>query len=129
MDASIAVQWLSDETGSETAIRLVHAPISLVAPDFMPIEAANAWWKKARRGDMPAADVEQAVASLLTLDIELVPTLGLLTRAARLATTLHHPVYDCLYIVVATRRGAQLATADERLRRLAQHADVPLWRR
>jgi predicted nucleic acid-binding protein len=128
VDASIAVQWSSDEAGSQSARRLIIANTMLVAPDIMPIEAANAWWNKVRRGDMTAPDAEQAVANLLRLDVELVATLSLLARAMRLAIELRHPVYDCLYLALTTTRGAKLATADERLRRAAEQVGVQLWR-
>ena len=31
----------------------------------MPAEAANAWWKKVRRGEMSASDLDEAIVSLL----------------------------------------------------------------
>jgi len=38
------------------------------------------------------------------------------------------PVYDGLYLALAAERGARLATADDRLRRLAERAGIRLWR-
>jgi predicted nucleic acid-binding protein len=128
VDASIAVQWFANEPGSEAAARLIDDDTPLVAPDVMPVEAANAWWKKVRRREMTGADLDQAVANLLALGIRLVPTAPLLGRAARLAVQLDHPVYDCVYLALSGDGRGALATADEDLRRMAAHLAIPVWR-
>ena len=128
VDASIAVQWFSEEPGTSEAIRIRTVDSVLVAPDIMPIEVANACWKKVRRGDMPAEDAAPAIANLLSFGLELVPSLALLPRGIRLAVELRHPVYDALYLALAVERGARLATADARLRRGAELAGIRLWR-
>lgn len=127
VDASIAVLWFVNEPDRWGAQRLLDTESALVAPDFMPIEAANAWWKKARRHEMEQADVAQAVTNLLALGIAWASSTPLLGSAARLAVDLGHPVYDCLYVVLAASRSAPLATADERLRRAARLVGVRIW--
>ncbi|PYM60662.1 MAG: PIN domain nuclease [Candidatus Rokuibacteriota bacterium] len=127
VDASVAVQWFANEPGAAAAARLLERDDVLVAPDLMTVEAANAWRKKTRRLEMSRADLEQAVASLLALDIEWVPTRGLAMLAARQALEIGHPVYDCLYLALAGQRSARLATVDDRLRRLAARVGVDLW--
>lgn len=128
VDASMAVQWFANEPGSETATRLLEAPAELLAPDHMSGEAANAWWKKVRRGEMGAADLDEAVVGLLAIGIAWVPTAELLPQASRLAVEIGHPVYDCLYLALAAERGARLATADVPLRRRASRMGIRLWR-
>jgi len=127
VDASVAVQWFANESGSEGAARLIVEDRPLLAPDIMPVEAANAWWKKVRRREMDASDLGQAIVNLLALGIVLHPSAALLGRASRLALEVGHPIYDCLYLVLASERGADLATADEGLRRVARDADVRVW--
>jgi predicted nucleic acid-binding protein len=101
---------------------------ALIAPDIMPVEAANAWWKKVRRGEMAAVDLEEALGGLLGLGLMLAPTVSLLERSARTALEIRHPVYDCVYLSLAAERGASLATADDRLRRAAERMRIALWR-
>ncbi len=127
VDASIAVQWFANEPRSSSAARLLEEDQRLFAPDLMPIEAANAWWKKVRLGDMQAADLDQAIVNLLGLGMELAPAVSLLPRAARLAVEVGHPVYDCLYLALARDRHARLATDDRPLRRTAVRLDIPVW--
>lgn len=128
VDASVAVQWFVPEPGSAESTRLLHTAALFLAPDFMPIEATNAWWKKYRRREMTSGQVEQATARLLAVGIDLLPSASVLTRAVRLAVDLEHAVYDCIYLALAVQRGAKLATADGRLRRSAERIAVQVWR-
>lgn len=128
VDASVAVQWFAREPGSEASAALVEGNQPLVAPDIMPLEVANALWKKVRHGDVPAGDLQPAVTRILASDITLVPTLTLLERAVRLAVEINHPVYDCVYLVLAEERGAPLASIDERLRAAARARGLRVWR-
>jgi predicted nucleic acid-binding protein len=128
VDASVAVQWFAREPGSDASAALVEGNQPLVAPDIMPLEVANALWKKVRHGDVPAGDLQPAVTRILASDITLVPTLTLLERAVRLAVEIGHPVYDCVYLVLAEERGAPLASIDERLRAAARGRGLRVWR-
>ena len=128
VDASVAVQWFAREPGSEASATLVEGKQPLVAPDIMPLEVANALWKKVRHGDVPAGDLQPAVTRILASDITLVPTLALLERAVRLGVEISHPVYDCVYLVLAEERGAPLASIDERLRAAARARGLRVWR-
>jgi predicted nucleic acid-binding protein len=127
VDASMAFFWFANEPDVRGAARLLETDSNLLAPDLMAVEAANAWWKKLRRREMAINDVEEAVTNLLTLEIAWIASASLLRPAARLAAELAHPVYDCVYLVLAASHSAALATADERLQRAAQRVGVGLW--
>jgi predicted nucleic acid-binding protein len=127
VDASIAVQWFVPEPGSEGAARLLNSELPLCAPDVMPVEASNAWWKKVRRREMRKEHLDEALLNLLSLDIQWMPSATLLRRAAGLAVEIDHPVYDCLYLLLATEQRGELATADTRLRHAARRLDLGLW--
>src|SRR5262249_46095740 len=128
VDASIAFLWLVNEPDRWGAVRLLETRSTLLSPEFMVVETANALWKKVRRREIDQADVEQAVTNLLAWEIELTPSLQLIKPAARLAAELGHPVYDCLYLTLASSRAASLASADERLRRAAERMGIRIWR-
>lgn len=127
VDASIAVQWFVPEPGSEEATRLLDGERPLFAPDIMPVEASNAWWKKVRRREMSKEQLDEALLNLLSLDIRWTPSATLLRRAAGLSVEIDHPVYDCLYLLLATEQRGELATADTRLRHVARRLDLRLW--
>jgi predicted nucleic acid-binding protein len=128
IDASIATKWLSNEPDSAAAARLLERDDSFVAPDIILAETANALWKKQRAGDIDASGLADAIAALLAIDLVLVRTGDLLKDAAILAASHRHPVYDCLYLALARREGAMLATADLRLARLSDRENVKTWR-
>lgn len=127
VDTSVAVKWLLDEPGSESAGRLMTENQALLAPDLLLVETANVLWKKIRRGEMPAADLDETLSDLLSLDINFYGSGLLLGRASRLALQLGHPVYDCMYLALAAETGAPIATADRRLRRAADGIGIGLW--
>jgi len=124
----MAVSWFANEPEARDAARLLERQSMLLAPDFMAVEATNAWWKKLRRRDMTLVEVEDAVTRLLRLDIVWTAAATLLRPSIKLAAELGHPVYDCIYLALAVSRSAVLATADERLRQGAQRVGVRLWR-
>lgn len=130
VDASIAVLWFAKEAGSERAATLLEADTVLLAPDLMPIEAANALWKKSARNEIEASLVEQSLVNLLALDLTLVSSRDLLIESYRLAAASRHPVYDCLYLALARERDALLATVDRGLQEVARSLPgkpVGLW--
>ena len=127
IDASVAVPWFVDEVTSLQALRLLRGTARLTAPDFMAIELTNALWKKNRRREIGRADVFDALTSLSGVGIQWIPTRDAVTPATRLALEIGHPVYDCLYLVLARAYGVQLATFDERLSRAASLSNVPVF--
>jgi predicted nucleic acid-binding protein len=129
VDASVAFLWFTNESDRAGAALLLETDRSLLAPDLMAAEVTNAWWKKLRRHEMTLVDVEEAVTNLLALGIAWTPSTTLLRPAARLAGELGHPVYDCMYLVLAASHAAVLATADVRLREAAERLGIKIWDR
>ena len=52
VDASVAVKWLVTEKFSDEAARLLKDGSTLVAPELVFAEAANALWALRRRGEI-----------------------------------------------------------------------------
>jgi len=46
VDASIAFLWFANEPNRSGADELLESEATLLAPDLMAVETANAWWKK-----------------------------------------------------------------------------------
>jgi predicted nucleic acid-binding protein len=123
IDASIAFKWIVPEPDSEAADALIAGGETLIAPDLIRTEVANAGWKATRRGDMTAEQLRLSIEWLPQLLDQLHTVAPLLARAVAIACRLDHPVYDCVYLALAERVSSPLVTVDERLCRRV--ADTP----
>ena len=106
IDASTGFVMLASP---ERVAQIFGGATSVLAPELIVTELLNARWKVVRSGvSAPSLD---SVFGLFDR-IHLVPSLAYAVDAAALAQRLDHPVYDCLYAVLAKRENAQLVTAD-----------------
>jgi predicted nucleic acid-binding protein len=115
VDASVAVKWLVSEPLSEQAARLLEDDQPLIAPELLYAETANALWAMARRHDISVTDVREALDALADAPLTAPCSMRqLLPAAARLASDLDHPVYDCFYLALAVQEQRPVVTADRR---------------
>jgi predicted nucleic acid-binding protein len=115
VDASVAVKWLITEPYTAEATRLLESGLTLIAPELVFAEAANALWAICRRGDISKADFAEAVDVLKLAPITVPYSMRQLAAAAsRLAVDLDHPVYDCFYLALAAQEQYPVVTADSR---------------
>jgi predicted nucleic acid-binding protein len=121
VDASVAIKWLVDEPLSAQAAKLLDDDLPLAAPELIYAEAANALWAIARRGQIGAADVREALDLLADAPLMVPSSMRqLMAAAARLAVDLDHPVYDCLYLALALQEQRPVITADLRFHRVVR---------
>ena len=112
IDASVALKWVLDEPGADAAAALRGE--TLIAPELWLVEAANALWRRARRGEMSEAQAKERLTWLCGAPVSAAPIGRDLLAAAGLASALDHPVYDCLYLALAIREDTHVITADHR---------------
>jgi len=115
IDASVAVKWVIEEDGTAQALALRGK--TLMAPDLLVAACANILWKKVRRHELSEPEALFAAGLLARADIELMPMRPYLEAATRIALTLDHPAYDCIYIALAEAQGHPFVTADAGLLR------------
>lgn len=115
VDASVVVKWYVSETHSKEARLLLGHRLERFAPDFVLVELANIFWKKARLGEIGDPQAYFRELSRVRQAVVLSSTADLIERAAQVATQIDHPIYDCLYIACAEATGSTLITADRRL--------------
>lgn len=123
VDTSVALKWYVQESDSAAARPLLQQ--ELVAPDFILLELANALWKKMRLGQIGSDQAKEALAHIAQT-VRVVPSAVLIEEALGVAEELLHPVYDCLYLVLARELRVPLVTSDRRLCDRAQRSD---WRK
>jgi predicted nucleic acid-binding protein len=119
IDASVALKWVLDEPGKEAADALLGE--ELLAPALWFVEAANALWKRAQRGEISAEEATERLAELYNAPVTTTAIEDDLPAAAELANVLGHPVYDCLYLAVAIRENTHVVTADRRFHTVVEH--------
>jgi predicted nucleic acid-binding protein len=112
VDASVALKWVLNEPGAEAADALLEQ--ELVAPALWLIEAANALWRRALRGEISAEEARERLAELYSAPVTTTAIESDLEAATGLALALGHPVYDCLYLALAIRENTHVVTADQR---------------
>src|SRR5262245_20505560 len=116
LDASVAVKIVVTEVGTDHSLDLVDRPVRWVAPRLMVVEVASALRRKVDGGQLTPLQAADALA--VTLDaigdgiIVLADDEALAPAALNLALSLGHRVPDCVYLALAEREGAFLATAD-----------------
>ena len=123
VDASVALRWCFELTGSDRAEDLLRSDDHLIAPDLVIAEITNAAWKFIIFDKLPAESVKLAVREVAKAFEELVPTSALKDRALAIAIELRHPAYDCFYLALAEQSTSLLVTADGRL--IRRCADTP----
>jgi len=124
VDASIAVKWLVEEVYTEAAVGLVDSwaqqGVQLAAPYLMPVEVANALFRKVAHRELSSDTATLLLDRLMAIGIALREPRGLHIRAMELAFQLHQSaVYDAHYLALAEIMGCELWTADERFFRTA----------
>jgi predicted nucleic acid-binding protein len=99
---------------------LSGGPIRRPQPSSRRTLNANILWKKVCLGDLTEHDAVARLDVLLGAPVVLAASHELLESALRLSSNLRHPVYGCLYLALALKRGLPLVTADERLAGIAR---------
>lgn len=115
VDASVVLKWFVPEDQSHDAAALLAGDTEFIAPDLLLAETANAVWKKARRGEIPAALAQRLVDDIVKLPIDAVPGRALASDAHALARRADITVYDAMYVALAVRARTRLVTADRKL--------------
>ena len=119
VDASMALKWLVKEEHSDEARAIARfwedQGVRIVAPHFMPVEAANALHRRVVRNEMSVEEAVGLVAGLLASGIDLFDPPNLYGRALELASRLDQgAVYDAHYLALAETLDCELWTADEK---------------
>ena len=115
VDASVALKLVTAEAGTAEAQALLERSEERIAPDWMLVEAAGGLANKMRRKELDPTRAQAALAALPLFIDRFVPAETLLGRAMSLAAELDHPLYDCLYLLVAMAEDGVVITADDGL--------------
>jgi predicted nucleic acid-binding protein len=124
VDASLAVKWLVREVHTEKAHALARSwarqEVYPMAPFLMPVEVANALYRRVIRKEISLQEATSLLDGLLSTGIELREPARVHVKAMELAEELKQDaVYDAHYLALAEALSCELWTADERFYRAA----------
>jgi len=124
VDASLAVKWLVREVHSDKAYALARSwareEVYPMAPYLMPVEVANALYKRVIRKEVSLQEATSLLDGLFSTGIELREPARVHVKAMELAVELKQDaVYDAHYLALAEALNCELWTADERFYRAA----------
>ena len=113
-DTSVAYKWVVQEDDFEKARQLLSDGHELHVPRVLAAETANALWSKVRSGLLTEGEVSELLKQVLALNLHWATDEDLAADALRIAISLNHPVYDCMYLALAYQVDGTLVTADTR---------------
>lgn len=126
LDASVVCDWLLGDELDPRAARVVERvpEVGTLVPQLWHLEVRNALISAERRGRITSQGLSDRLRALRRLPVstDAAPNLDdvvVLARAHGLSA------YDAVYLELAQRSGAVLATLDTRLAQAAAAADVP----
>ena len=124
VDASLAAKWLVRKVHSDNAYALARswarAEEYPMAPYFMPVEVANALYRRVTRKEISLQEATSLLGGLLSTGIESREPPSVHVKAIELAAELKQDaVYDAHYLAFMEALNSELWTADERFYRAA----------
>jgi predicted nucleic acid-binding protein len=129
VDASVAVKWVVEEEDRDRARALLLNEVTIIAPAFLMIEAANVMSIKVSRGQLEPSHAAEGLEAIRASFAEFVADEQLAAEALQLALKLNHPAYDCTYLACANQKSAEFVTADKKfLNKLRSTGEWPFAR-
>lgn len=130
VDASVALKWFVEESGSDQAHELLDAHLSettmLAAPSHLLGEVGNGLRKLVVRQQIRSADAVAALADLVDLKIDLLDSTAVWPRTLEAALQWQVTTYDAIYVLTALDRDIELVTADVRLHESCSPLGLPV---
>lgn len=132
IDSSVTMAWCFEDENSALADAVLDSLSDTEAwvPSLWPIEVANVLLVAERRERITPAGSARFVQLLAGLPILIDDSAHERALGPVLSTgrELGVSAYDATYLELAMRLGAELATADERMREACRRSGVPLFK-
>jgi predicted nucleic acid-binding protein len=131
LDVSAALSWLVVDERDDLAVAMAEAVIErgAIVPSLWRLELRNALLAAERRGRLSNGQLNDLLADLRSLPIEVVPGLPRIDDELEITLARKYglSVYDAAYLELAVRNAALLMTRDEALGASAEDLQLR-WR-
>ena len=124
LDTSAAIETAMNRPKSIEIKEWITNSDWIAAPDLFVSEATNVYWKYHTFHDMEIETCEQLNALTIELVDGFISAKELYREAFALSCQLGYSVYDCLYLVLARRNNAYLATIDKKMKKAARQLNI-----
>lgn len=118
LDASAALHVVLPTDSTHTLVDYLNDTTVVLAPTLFFTEVANALWKYVRAGSLEIDEAFRCYQEAVDLVSHFEPDYELSVQALAEAVRHDHPVYDCVYAVLARNHGCEVLTKDHRFREL-----------
>lgn len=127
LDASVACDWLLDDELDPRAVRVAErvSQDGALVPRLWHLEVRNALVTTERRGRLTAQGLSDRLGALRQLPV-VTDSDPDLEAVVALARSHHISIYDAVYLELAQRHRAALATLDAGLLGAAAAVEVPV---
>lgn len=122
VDTSVALKWVLREADTDLAKRAMT--LTLIAPDFWRVEAANGIRRAVAMRQTTAEYARDGLRVLGNAPVQDVPSARLLRSGLDLALGLRHSLQDCLFLTLAIEQDSWLLTADAKFRDLVLERSI-----
>jgi len=126
LDCSAAMDAVLRHGRADVVLEAVMRAGKVISSELFRAEAANVLWKYHRANALNTDQCRTAYGEALDLVDEFEPLADGGLEALMEAARLGHLAYDMLYLNLARKTGATLATSDNKLRALAQSEHIPV---
>ena len=127
LDASVACDWLLDDELDPRALRVAErvSRDGALVPQLWHLEVRNALVTAERRGRLTAQGMSDRLRTLQKFPVvtDSEPDVDAVVTLAR---SHHISIYDAVYLELARRHGATLATLDTGLLGAAAEVEIPI---
>ncbi len=129
VDASVVMEYLISGSFTDN-VRALFAQATtsdrLIVPEFCLVECTNVLWKQVCFQGMAVSQAQTLLRHLRKLPLLRVPAKAALPVALSIGLQQRLPVYDSVYVVLASRLGCPLVSLDQLQTRAAAATGVLL---
>lgn len=123
VDASVAVMWFVPEPHSIKAKEILTRNGTLHAPDLFRAEVVSVLCRKIQLEELKTDEGREALNAFMQLPVQFHATADLLVPAFEVALASRQYVYDCVYLILATRLNIRMVTGDKRFYKAIQKTE------
>ena len=124
LDVSAAYRIITGLDNFNIFLPFLEEAELILAPQLFYSEAANTAWKYFKHKKLDYLQTQNLFQDSTALVDFFIPDESYILNALELSTQFDHPVYDCIYLTLASKTNSNLITADKKMLKLADKLEI-----